>query len=162
MKTKKITSLILITVLGTIFTGCAHKEPKPVSVSTDKYHSPRIKSYKKNNYPILKQNNLGQRAVVNMGVVLKTKILNYKDRHDNLIATHDVFYWAKKPDFITTNTLPKRRIRLDSADLPINLNLKGVVDLRKTTSQEKIRMRNNNKDDKKILEFLKREMKKGK
>lgn len=160
MKSKKSKSVILLLVMGVMFAGCANKQLEPAKV-TKKYDFPKIKPYKKNNYAVLKQNNLGQRAVVNMGVVLKTTILNYKDRHDDLIATHDVFFWAKKPDFITTNTIPKKRIKLDSLELPINLNLNGVVDLKKSVSKEKIRMRNNDKNDKKILEFLKKELKKG-
>jgi len=163
MKNNKIKNLILLIVLGVVFTGCNQKQPEPIKkMEIKKEKFSKKKSYAKNNYPILKQNNLGQRAVVDMGIVLKATILNYKDRQNNLIATHDVFFWAKKPDFITTNTIPKKRINLDSPGVPINLNLEGVVDLEKSVSQEKIRTKNNNESDKKILEFLQKEMEKGK
>lgn len=163
MKNNKIKTLILATVIGAIFTGCGQKQPEPIKkVNIKKYNFPKTKPYTKNNYPILKQNNLGQRAVVDMGVVLKSTILNYKDRHNDLIATHDVFFWAKKPDFITTNTLPKKRINLDYTSIPVNLDLNGTVNLEKSVSQEKVRTKNNNESDKKILEFLQKEMKKGK
>jgi len=163
MENSKIKKLILLLVLGVAFAGCNQKQPVPVQkVEVKKYNFPKIRPYTKNNYPILKQNNLGQRAVVDMGVVLKTTVLNYKDRQGNLIATHDVFFWAKKADFITTNTIPKKRRNLDSPGVPINLNLDGVVNLEKSVSQEKIRTKNNNESDKKILEFLQKEMEKGK
>jgi hypothetical protein len=98
-----------------------------------------------------------------MGVVLKTTITSYKDRQGNLIASHDVFFWAKKPDFITTNTLPKKKkSRNTPLELKINLDKTGLVDLDKSVSQEQIRMKNNYNNDKKILEFLQKEMNKDK
>ncbi|PCI30921.1 MAG: hypothetical protein COB67_00255 [SAR324 cluster bacterium] len=59
--------------------------------------------------------NIGSRAddsrtVVDMGVVLKVWVKNYKNNDANLVASHDVYVWARKPDFIVGEDLPTRRV----------------------------------------------------
>lgn len=150
---KKFVLSILIAPL--FFIGCANKNAQPKIIEKRIVISP-IK-LKKQTYKVLKENNLGQRAIVNMGVVLKTHITSYKDRNDDLIASHNVFFWAKKPDFITTNTLPSRKMAKEYKGLKINLDEKGLVNLNKTVSQEAIRNNNNFTNDKRILKFLQKE-----
>jgi len=150
---KKIILSLIATSL--VFSGCSTKYAKPKVVIKRIEISP--KNLKKQTYPVIKQNNLGQRAIVNMGVVLKTNITSYKDNNDDLIASHNVFFWAKKPDFITTNTLPSKKMVNEYSGLKINLDKKGLVDLKTAISQETIRKNNNFKNDKKILKFLQKE-----
>jgi hypothetical protein len=153
---KKLNSQALFIALGTLsivfFSGCASKQTPPPTV-VKKIVVDEL-NHKPTTYPVLKQNNMAQRAIVNMGVVLKTKVTSYKDRSDNLIASHDVYFWAKKPDFITTNTLPRKKSKFSYNGLKIDLSKSGLVDLPKDISKEAIRKNTNTEYDKKINDFI--------
>ncbi|WP_457749113.1 hypothetical protein [Sulfurimonas sp.] len=151
----KVQNRLLVTVpfiASIIFSGCATKTAQP-KVVIKKITIDEV-NRKETTYPVLKENNSMQRAIVDMGVVLKTKITSYKDESGSLIASHNVFFWAKRPDFITTNTLPRRKIKHEYSGLKINLNKTGVVDIDEAISQQAVKNQKITTYDRKINSFL--------
>lgn len=151
-KNRKIVGILLLLSI-ILFSGCTDKKPT-IPVINKKIVINEIGYPSKTIYPVLKENNLGQRAIVDMGVVLKTKITTYKDKGGSLIASHDVFFWAKKPDFITTNTLPRKDRKKEYSGLKINLSQNGVIDLGKEIEIEAISDNEEAKNNAKIDTFL--------
>jgi hypothetical protein len=105
-------------------------------------------------YPILKENDPYQKAVVDMGKVLRTKITSYKDSRGNLIASHDIYHWAVKPDFVTTNTLPKKRPASFAPKLKVNMHKEGIVNLESLADTQTSVSTQESADDALIEEFV--------
>ena len=111
-------------------TGCAttlgtsKKEPikkKIIFVNKDK-------PYKFNYVPIIGTQTPDDKVLINMGVVLRIWIHSYKTRDNNLVASHDIYIWGKKPDFIVGNPLPtiNRGILTPQGKMPFMLSDSSV------------------------------------
>lgn len=150
-----ITSVVFIALLS----GCTTKNetPSPSEPSIEYRVLMKEREEKKIYDPMLKDNAPTQRAVVDMGVVLKTHIVAYKDNSHNLIAGHDVFFWAVKPDFITTNALPKEKRQYSYQGPIVEINDAKFIDTDRKVDSESRKLEKEQAFDQKIDAFLKTE-----
>ena len=153
LKNKK--TLFLITAFVMMIAGCASKDaPKKEPVIEYKVLM-QEREEKKVFDPVMKDNLPTQRAVVDMGVVLKTRIVSYKDNNQNLIADHDVFFGAVKPDFVVTNSLPKEKTKYNYKGPIVDLSDSKFVNPDKKVETESSKLERESEFDKKIDSFLK-------
>lgn len=147
----------VLTIFVLSFVGCSSKSDVPKkSEPTVEYKVLMQEREEKKVYdPVIKDNAPTQRAVVDMGVVLKTHITAYKDNNNNLIAGHDVFFWAVQPDFITTNSLPKEKKLYSYQGPMIDLGNAKFVDTDAKVETEGQKIEKEQEFDKKIDAFLK-------
>jgi len=174
MNVKSILKIgVAITSLA-FFTGCAtpgtpNKKPikeKTVFINKDK-------PYKFDYVPIIGTQTPDDKVLINMGVVLRVWIHSYKTRNDDLVSSHDIYIWGKKPDFIVGNPLPTvdRGILTPQGKMPFMLsndsvdrsNFKSNLNIRKfvnsvyakedKTKTDK-RVKESKKFDKTIKNFL--------
>lgn len=139
-----------------LFSGCATKqdtrvapviiEKKDIAIETTR-NKKIVNFVATDNAPV-------QRAVVDAGVLLKTHISAYKDNSGNLIAAHDVFFWARRPDFITTNSLPKRKLSHSYTGPYIDFGSNEIVNLDEIKNNASIKDLNEQKFDEKINAFI--------
>ena len=105
---KRILAVAIAASAVVAITGCSgKKDPQPVQKRIVEVHQP--KPYEFRLKPQIGSRNDDARTVVDMGEVLKITLNSYKNRQGNLIASHDVYAWARKPDFIVGEELPSRR-----------------------------------------------------
>lgn len=150
-------TLFLITAFAMMVSGCASKDaPKKETVVEYKVLM-QEREEKKVFDPVMKDNSPTQRAVVDMGVVLKTHIVAYKDNSQNLIAGHDVFFWAVKPDFVVTNSLPKEKNKYSYKGPIVDLSDNKFIDPEKKIETESFKLERESEFDKKIDSFLKKQ-----
>lgn len=102
-----------IVVAISFFSGCTAKQQSSNSSLSKKdvqNDSTSVQNdsvpYKFRLKPIIGSRNSDSRTVVDMGVVMKIWITPYKDKNNNLIASHDIYTWVRKPDFIVGENLP--------------------------------------------------------
>lgn len=164
--------LFFVIATALLFNGCANKHPKPQVVQKI-IHIKKDKPYKFTYKPVIGTQNPDEKISVDMGVVLRVWINSYKDRDGSLVASHDTYIWAKKPDFIVGAPLPviKRGLVTSSGKIPFmlsnqevdrsnfqsNENIKKYVNAiyEKSDKQRvKKRMNQSKKFDKEIKEYL--------
>jgi len=139
---KKLYSTLLIAGIAIFgLGGCSSKElPKP---QTKTIELKRPKAYTFNYIPIIGTQTPDDKVIVDMGVVLRVWINSYKNKSNTLVSSHDLYIWAKKPDFIAGNTLPSksRGILSPRNKMPFMLSDSSVD-------------RSNFKDNKNIRDFV--------
>lgn len=122
--------IIFITINMIIFNGCSAKnDVKPIPYQpVQKILKPKSKAYTFNYIPIIGTQTPDDKVIVDMGVVLRIWMNSYKNRANNLISSHDVYVWAKRPDFIVGNPLPmkNRGILSPSHKMPFIVSDKTV------------------------------------
>lgn len=106
MKKTVLSVVSMISVM--MITGCSNKEPLP-NITKNMFIKDRPKEYTFNYIPIIGTQTPDDKVVVDMGVVLRVWINSYKNRTDDLVSSHDIYMWAKKPDFILGAPLPTRK-----------------------------------------------------
>jgi len=122
---RKIALLSLVAV-AFIINGCSSKEEvKPI---VKKFYLKKPKAYTFNYIPIIGTQTPDDKVVVDMGVVLRVWINSYKTKANDLVSSHDIYMWAKKPDFIAGNELPykKRGMLTATGKLPFMLSNENV------------------------------------
>lgn len=168
----RATFILIFTII--LFSGCSTKNPqaniKPSKVIVVKKEKPYEFKFK----PIIGTQTPDDKVLVDMGVVLRVWIQSYKTRTGNLIASHDVYIWGKKPDFIVGNPIPTptrgiltphRKLpfmlsneEVDRSDLESNENIRkfinSVYEKNNKPKTEK-QIQKANQFDLKIKEFLK-------
>jgi len=158
---------------GLLLAGCVSKEEvvthHVIEVETPKPYQFELK-------PNIGSRNDDSRTVVDMGVVMKIWVKNYKNRQGNLIASHDLYAWARKPDFLVGEDLPPRRNtslvtpvqklpfmltgeEIDRSDIQndevIKEYVNKVYENERDPELAQKRLDASRESDKKILEFLK-------
>ncbi len=123
--------ILMLTVGATVFfSGCANNmQPQPEKTQKEKIvYINRDKPYKFTYVPIIGTQTPDDKVVVNMGVVLRVWIHSYKTRNDDLVSSHDIYIWGKKPDFIVGNALPtfNRGILTPQGKMPFMLTDNSV------------------------------------
>jgi hypothetical protein len=160
-----------------LFLGCAAKSPKP-KVVHKVLHIKKEKPYRFTYKPIIGTQNDDEKITVDMGVVLRVWINSYKDTDGSLIASHDTYIWAKRPDFIVGAQLPSVRRGLvtptgimpfmlsnesiDRSNFKNDENIKSYVNsvYEKSSKKETLkRLEKRDVFDRKIKEFLKEKTK---
>lgn len=164
---------IYILLSAVLLGGCASKDEL---ITHHVIEVQKPKAYQFGLKPTIGSQNDDSRTVVDMGVVLKVWVKNYKNKENNLIASHDMYVWARKPDFMVGEELPARRQtgmptpaqklpfmlsgeEIDRVDIQNDEVIKDYVN--KTYQMEndpelaQQRLEASRESDKKILEFLK-------
>ena len=171
---KKLFVSLCIFGAGVVISGCAAK--KDITVQHDIVVH-KTKPYQFKLKPQIGSRQEDSRTIVDMGVVLKISVNTYKNRSGDLIGGHDIYVWGRKPDFIPTTTLPKRTSYgmitsnkklpfylsndgLDQADLQKDETIRDYTnELYKMEKEKKLikeKREKSLKNDKKILDFLKK------
>jgi len=92
------------------FLGCATKsDVRQVVVRTESAEIVRYEPYQFRQKPIIGSRNNDARVAVDMGVVLKIWVAPYKDSANVLTSAHDIYAWARQPDFIAGEELPRKQ-----------------------------------------------------
>lgn len=159
-KNKYMVPLLSIFVIG-LATGCSSKSSTVAPVVNVIEHKVIMqeREEKKVFDPMMKDNTPTQKAVVDMGVVLKTHVVAYKDNNHNLMAGHDVFFFAVQPDFVTTNGLPKEKNKYTYKGPLVNLSKTDVINTDKVVEDESTKFERDADFDKRIEHFLQEEEK---
>ena len=159
-KNKFMIPLLFILATGLI-TGCSSKSSTPAPVVNVVEHKVVMKEREEKKVfdPIMKDNTPTQKAVVDMGVVLKTHIMAYKDNSHNLMVGHDVLFFAVQPDFVTTNGLPKEKTKYTYQGPLVNLSKSDVINTDKVVEDESAKFERDVDFDKRIEHFLQEEEK---
>lgn len=176
MRNNYITSALIVCGASLLFSGCSAIEfnKKIKKDSSKTIIIKREKPYKFTYTPLIGSRNDDEKVIVDMGVVLRVWINSYKTRANTLVSAHDVYIWAKKPDFIVGNPVPVKRRGLisstnklpftlsnsevDRSDLKTNKNIKNFINSVYEKSDEKNFKKQIIKADKfdtQIKEFLK-------
>lgn len=138
-------SILLISFLS----GCADKDPKLVQPQMTE--NVKMEFYEPSKFrlkPIIGSRNNDARTVVDMGTLLKIWVAPYKSRNGVLTASHDIYAWARMPDFIVGEEVPTISSSVDKGSgLIFNNKLPATF-----SSQEVDR--GNLQDDKNIQEFV--------
>jgi len=161
-----IASLFAVVALSS--SGCSSKK-----VVTKKIVINKVKPYKFNYTPIIGTQTPEDKVIVDMGVVLRVWIQSYKTPSGNLVASHDIYMWGKKPDFIVGNPIPtpssSRGIissrnklpfelstsEIDRSDFKSNQAVKKFVNSTYKIKNDKSNRPNSSKFDASIKKFLK-------
>jgi len=160
MLKRNLLTIVIISLIPFFVTGCSSKNEVKKSAPVIEYKVLTQEREEKKVYdPVIKDNSPMQRAVVDMGVVLRTRIVAYKDNSQNLIADHDVFFWAVKPDFVVTNSLPKDKKQYSYQGPIVDLSDNKMVDPEKKVEKESAKLEREVEFDKKIDSFLKEQSK---
>lgn len=156
MLKNNLNQAILICLIPLIFLGCSLKNnaPKKAEPTVEYKVVMQEREEKKVYDPVMKDNSPTQRAVVDMGVVLKTRITAYKDNNHVLNASHDVFFFAVQPDFVVTNSLPKEKSKYSYPGPIVDLSESKFVDTDKKVDSESRVLEREAEFDKKIDTFL--------
>lgn len=85
------------------FFGCASKDEKIQEIIVIDREGPQTR-YR----PNVSTRNSDARIITDAGVMLKIWIAPYTTRAGFLVAGHDVYYQARKPEFITGRSVPRR------------------------------------------------------
>ena len=96
---------------GSSTCGANTYQKSPLSDSGHKAYQFKIK-------PIVGSRQDDAKVVVNMGKVLKIWVAPYKVK-GTMIASHDIYSWVVKPDFIVGESIPNPRNR-DGVITPLN------------------------------------------
>lgn len=166
-------SAVAVAMLG--MSGCSGKqEPEPVASKRIVVEKP--KPYEFRLKPQIGTRHDDARTVVDMGEVLKVTLNSYKNRQGNLVASHDVYIWARMPDFIVGEKLPTRKSNgmvnpsgrmpfmlrneeLDQADVENDETIRTYVNQVYKMEQDERAASNRkleaNRYDSEIIEFLK-------
>jgi len=105
---KGLSSVLLAGMIVIGINGCSSKESVKPQTKTTIVKLKRPKAYTFNYIPIIGTQTPDDKVIVDMGVVLRVWINSYKDRSNALVSSHDLYIWAKKPDFIAGNVLPTK------------------------------------------------------
>ncbi len=148
--------LMASSVIILAITGCSSKSDSPKRPDTVVESKVVMleREQKKVFDPVLRDNSPTQKAIVDMGVVLKVHVTSYKDANNNLIAGHEVFFWAIEPDFVTTNSLPKPKAPHSYIGPSVDLEKSTVVNTDTLTQEESTRASRENTYDERIEKFL--------
>lgn len=110
MKKNTIIAIATPLLIMVFFSGCASsKQPEAKKIIKNTQMEigvPMHDPYKYRLKPIIGSRNNDARTIVDNGVPLKIWISPYKTREGVLIASHDIYIWGKRPDFITGEELP--------------------------------------------------------
>ena len=157
-------------------TGCATTlgTPKKEPIKKKIVFVNKEKPYKFNYVPIIGTQTPDDKVLINMGTVLRIWVHSYKTKDNNLVASHDVYIWGKKPDFIVGNPLPavNRGILTPQGKMPFmlsddsvdrsnfksNLNIRNFVNsvyAKENKANTIKRVKESKKFDKAIINFLK-------
>ena len=173
---KLFTSVFIVILL---FSGCAKKEPTPTIIKKVIIH--KDKPYKFNYTPIIGTQTPDDKVIVDMGKVARVWINSYKTKSGELIASHDIYVWTKKPDFIVGTKLPIRSNRgllnplrkmpfmlskdtlnrENFSDKNIKAYVNNIYKLKNSRTATKTRVNKSSKFDNSIKQYLK-EIKKDK
>jgi hypothetical protein len=127
---KKINlTMVAFSVISILtLSACSSKKVVKKVEVPNKIELKRPKAYTFNYIPIIGTQTPDDKVIVDMGVVLRVWINSYKDRTGSLVSSHDIYTWAKKPDFIVGNELPmkKRGILSPSGKMPLMLSNQSV------------------------------------
>jgi len=156
MSKNSLKLIILGCLSPLLFVGCSHKNDavKKTEPAIEYKVVMQEREEKKVYDPVMKDNSPTQRAVVDMGVVLKTRITSYKDNNHVLNGAHDVFFFAVQPDFVVTNSLPKEKSKFSHQGPIVDLSESKFVDTDKKVDSESRVLEREAEFDKKIDSFL--------
>ncbi|WP_152182870.1 hypothetical protein [Sulfurimonas indica] len=105
---KSLSSILLAGAMIIGISGCSSKESVKPKPKTTIVKLKRPKAYTFNYIPIIGTQTPDDKVIVDMGVVLRVWVNSYKNRSNTLVSSHDLYIWAKKPDFIAGNVLPAK------------------------------------------------------
>ncbi len=182
MNIKSILKIGALTASLAFFSGCATMgTPQKKPIKKEIVFINKDKPYHFDYVPIIGTQTPDDKVLINMGVVLRVWIHSYKTRNDDLVASHDIYIWGKKPDFIVGNSLPtiNRGILTPQGKMPFmlsndsvdrsnfksNLNIRNFVNsvyAKKDKSNVNTRIKKSKKFDKTIKNFLKNNTKEDK
>lgn len=106
MLNKTLITLTASLVALSLFSGCSSKEPTPNSQASQDGKMDFYEPSKFRLKPVIGSRNDDARTVVDMGTLLKIWVAPYKGRNGVLTASHDIYAWAKMPDFVVGEEVP--------------------------------------------------------
>ncbi len=179
MNIKSILKIGALTTSLILFSGCATMgTPQKKPIKKEIVFINKDKPYHFDYVPIIGTQTPDDKVLINMGVVLRVWIHSYKTRNDDLVASHDIYIWGKKPDFIVGNSLPtiNRGILTPQGKMPFmlsndsvdrsnfksNLNIRNFVNsvyAKEDKGNVNTRIKKSKKFDETIKNFLKNQYK---
>ncbi|QEH06472.1 hypothetical protein [Sulfurospirillum multivorans] len=156
MSKNNIRTTILICLIPLLISGCSRKNDAPKKTEpTIEYKVVMQEREEKKVYdPVMRDNSPTQRAVIDMGVVLKTRITSYKDNNHVLNEEHNVFFFAVQPDFVVTNSLPKEKSKYSYQGPIVDFSESKFIDPEQKVNTESRVLEREAEFDKKIDSFL--------
>jgi len=136
-------------LLITFLSGCASKEvqAKQQIVSQGEGKTAFYEPTKFRLKPVIGSRNNDARTVVDMGTLLKIWVAPYKGRNGVLTSSHDIYAWARMPDFVVGEEVPTAPSLDDGSGMVYNHKLPASF------SSEEVD-RSAIQDDKNIQEFV--------
>lgn len=145
-------TILVFSTVAMLFTACSNTPgcAQPDGTGECQQRTQKDKNYDDSDLktaafpykPIIGTRNNDAKTVVDQGVVLKVYIATYKDSHHDLVASHDKYVWAKKPQFIVGLEQPEVRKRTgmmtSAGKVPFVFGA-GEIDASSITDNSKIR-----------------------
>lgn len=106
--TKNAIHFFLTALIVTFISGCASKEAVPQKQNASQGEG-KMAFYEPTKFrlkPIIGSRNEDSRTVVDMGTLLKIWVAPYKGRNGVLTSSHDIYAWARMPDFVVGEEVP--------------------------------------------------------
>lgn len=147
--TRKLICFCASVLLVVFLSGCANKEATLQKQSADQGEG-KMGFYEPTKFrlkPIIGSRNEDSRTVVDMGTLLKIWVAPYKGRNGVLTSAHDIYAWARMPDFIVGEEVPTAPSLDSGSGMVYNHKLPASL------SSEEVD-RSAIQDDKNIQEFV--------